>query len=135
MATTAAILDLVSIDFLTHAWVDWSDFFWWLIGGDWRKVPFDDQHHRSANMAATAAILDLVSVDHLTNTCIDWSNFFVAHWGSSILTIFHFSLNLTFHTPTDNWILVVVPSWTVYNSLYKHITWCHMICWPNLPPQ
>jgi hypothetical protein len=29
-------------------------------------------------------------------------NFFVAHWGSSIFTIFHFSLNLIFHIPTDN---------------------------------
>jgi hypothetical protein len=26
MADTVAILDLVSIDFLTNAWVDWSDF-------------------------------------------------------------------------------------------------------------
>jgi hypothetical protein len=26
MAATVAILDLVSIDFLTNAWVDWSDF-------------------------------------------------------------------------------------------------------------
>jgi hypothetical protein len=26
----------------------------------------------------------------------------VAHWGSSIFTIFHFSLNLIFHIPTDN---------------------------------
>jgi hypothetical protein len=26
MAATPAILDLVSIDFLTNAWVDWSDF-------------------------------------------------------------------------------------------------------------
>jgi hypothetical protein len=25
MAAMAAILDLVSIDFLTNAWVDWSD--------------------------------------------------------------------------------------------------------------
>jgi hypothetical protein len=31
MATKAAILDLVSVDFLTNAWVDWSNF-WWLIG-------------------------------------------------------------------------------------------------------
>jgi hypothetical protein len=31
MAATSAILDLVSIDFLTNTWVDWSDF-WWLIG-------------------------------------------------------------------------------------------------------
>jgi hypothetical protein len=26
MAGTAVILDLVSVDFLTYAWVDWSDF-------------------------------------------------------------------------------------------------------------
>jgi hypothetical protein len=26
MAATPAILDFVSIDFLTNAWVDWSDF-------------------------------------------------------------------------------------------------------------
>jgi hypothetical protein len=26
MAGTAAILDLVSIDFLTNVWADWSDF-------------------------------------------------------------------------------------------------------------
>jgi hypothetical protein len=32
-------------------------------------VPFDDQRHRSSNMAAMAAILDLVSVDYLTNAC------------------------------------------------------------------
>jgi hypothetical protein len=28
MAATAAILDLVSVDYLTNAWVDWSNFFW-----------------------------------------------------------------------------------------------------------
>jgi hypothetical protein len=69
MATTAPILDLVSIDFLINAWVDWSDFLvahW----GDWRKVPFHDQHRRSSNMAAMAAILDLVSIDYLTNAWI-----------------------------------------------------------------
>jgi hypothetical protein len=27
MATTAAILDLVSVEFLTNVWVDWSDFW------------------------------------------------------------------------------------------------------------
>jgi hypothetical protein len=48
MAATAAILDLVSIDFLANAWVNLSDI-WWLIGGDWRKVPFDDQRYRSSN--------------------------------------------------------------------------------------
>jgi hypothetical protein len=42
--------------------------FLWLIGGDWRKVPFDDHLRRSSKMAATAAILDLVSVDYSTNT-------------------------------------------------------------------
>jgi hypothetical protein len=44
MAATAAILDLVSVDYLTSTWVDWSDSFvaYW---GDWRKVPVDDQRH------------------------------------------------------------------------------------------
>jgi hypothetical protein len=27
MAAVAAILDLISVDYLTNAWVDWSDFF------------------------------------------------------------------------------------------------------------
>jgi hypothetical protein len=58
-----------------------SLIFWWLIGGDWRKVPFDDQRRGSSNMAAMAAILDLVSIDYLTNACVDWSDFLVAHWG------------------------------------------------------
>jgi hypothetical protein len=57
MAATAAIFDLVSIDFLTNAWVDFP-IFWSLIGGDWSKAPFDDQLRHSSNMAATAAILD-----------------------------------------------------------------------------
>jgi hypothetical protein len=70
MAALPANLDLVSIDFLTNTWVDW------LIGGNWRKVPFDDQRYRSSNMAAMAAIFYLVSIDYLTNAC-----FFVAHWG------------------------------------------------------
>jgi hypothetical protein len=26
MAAMATILDLVSVDFLTNAWIDWSDF-------------------------------------------------------------------------------------------------------------
>jgi hypothetical protein len=41
MAATATILKLVSVDYLTNAWV--GPIFFWLIGGDWRKVPFDDQ--------------------------------------------------------------------------------------------
>jgi hypothetical protein len=56
----AAIFDLVSVDYLTNAWVNWSDFFGGSLGGNWRKVPFNDC---SSNMAAMAAILDLVSVD------------------------------------------------------------------------
>jgi hypothetical protein len=51
MAATVVILDLVSVDYLTNAWVNWSDFLvahW----GDWRKVPFDDQLRHSSKMAA-----------------------------------------------------------------------------------
>jgi hypothetical protein len=62
---------LVSVDYLTNAWVDCSDFLW-LIEGDWRKVPFVDRQ---------AAILDFVSVDYLTNGWVDCSDFFVAYWG------------------------------------------------------
>jgi hypothetical protein len=58
-----------------------GQIFFWLIGGDWRKVPFNDQCRRSFKMAATAPILDLVSVDYLTNPWVDWSNFFVALLG------------------------------------------------------
>jgi hypothetical protein len=61
------------------AWSDFSVAQW----GNWKKVPFNDQHHCSSNMAATAAILDLVSVDYLTNACVNWSDFLVPHWGSS----------------------------------------------------
>jgi hypothetical protein len=39
----ATILDLVSVDYLTNASVNWSNFLW-AFGGDWRKeVPFDDE--------------------------------------------------------------------------------------------
>jgi hypothetical protein len=41
--------------------------FLWLIGCDWRKVPFNDHRRRSFKMAATAAILDLVSVEKYGN--------------------------------------------------------------------
>jgi hypothetical protein len=44
----------------------------WLIGGDWRKVPFDYQCCHSFNMATTAAVLDLVSIDYLMNAWVDW---------------------------------------------------------------
>jgi hypothetical protein len=54
-------------------------------------------------MAATAAICHLGFGFHqLSNDWSDWSDIFVAHWGSSIFTIFHFSLNLIIHVPTDN---------------------------------
>jgi hypothetical protein len=43
----------------------------WLIGGDWRKVPFVDQRHRSFKMATMGPILDLVSFDCLTNASVD----------------------------------------------------------------
>jgi hypothetical protein len=80
MAATATILKLVSVEYLTNAWVDWSDFFWF-IRGDWRKVPLDDQLCRLSKMAAKAAILDMVSFVYLTNASVDWSDFFVAYWG------------------------------------------------------
>jgi hypothetical protein len=77
---SSAILDLVSVDFLTNAWVDWSNFLMahW---GDWRKVPFDDHLRHSSKMAAMPAILDFVSIDFLTNAWVNWSDFLVAHWG------------------------------------------------------
>jgi hypothetical protein len=53
-------------------------FFLWLIGGEWRKIPFDDQCRRSFKMAA---ILDLVPINYLTNAWVNWSDFFVAYWG------------------------------------------------------
>jgi hypothetical protein len=46
--------------------------FLWLIGDDYRKVPFDEQLRRSSKMAAIL-ILDLVSVDFLTTAWVDWS--------------------------------------------------------------
>jgi hypothetical protein len=88
--------------FSYQCWVHSGSDFLVAHWGNWRKVPFDNQRRRSSKMAATAAILDLVSVDYLTNTCVDWSDCFVAHWESSIFTMFHFSLSLIFHAPTDN---------------------------------
>jgi hypothetical protein len=68
-------------------WIIWQTpgstgpIFLWLIGGDWRKLLFDDQLHRSSKMAVTAAMLAFVSVDYLTNTWVNWSDIFVACWG------------------------------------------------------
>jgi hypothetical protein len=43
MVPTAAILDLVSVDYLTNTWDTWSEFFVVYWGdSDWRKVPFND---------------------------------------------------------------------------------------------
>jgi hypothetical protein len=53
--------------------------FLWLIGGEWKKVPFDDQCHRSFKMAAAAAILNLIPFNYLTNAWVNCSNFFVAY--------------------------------------------------------
>jgi hypothetical protein len=64
MAATPAILDLVSIDFLNNAWIDWSDILVaHLACLGYLEVPYDDQCRCSSNMATTAAFLDLVSVD------------------------------------------------------------------------
>jgi hypothetical protein len=91
--------------------------FLWLIEGNEWKVPVDVLLRRSSKMVTMAAILDLVSVDYLMNACVNWSNVFVAHWGSSIFTIYHFFLNLNFHIPTDNFPLGGI---------------CHALCSPCL---
>jgi hypothetical protein len=76
MAATAAILDLVSVDYSTNARVDWSYFsvaYWgWLEEGSirWSALPLIQDRH------CDAAILDLVSVDFLTNAWVDLSDFF-----------------------------------------------------------
>jgi hypothetical protein len=41
---------LVSINYRTNAWLI-DLIFLWLIGGDYRKVPFDDQFCHSSKMA------------------------------------------------------------------------------------
>jgi Fe-S cluster assembly iron-binding protein IscA len=71
MATTVAILDVVSVNYLTNASVDWPNFFV-AYSGEWRKVPFDDQCRHSFKMVTMAAVLDLVSVYYLTNAGVDW---------------------------------------------------------------
>jgi hypothetical protein len=58
--------------------------------------------------------------------------FCLAHWGSSIFTIFHFFLNFIFHISTDNF-----PLWGICHTLrsprfnlflsYCGSEWCH--CW------
>jgi hypothetical protein len=53
-------------------------------------------------MVATAAILDLVSIDFLTQRVGGLVWFFGGSLGSSIFTMFYFSLSLIFHAPTDN---------------------------------
>jgi hypothetical protein len=75
MAATATILKLVSVDYLTNAWVDWSDFFWLIgvTGGRFLSMTSASAHSR---WLTRQHILDLVSVDYLTNASVDWSDFF-----------------------------------------------------------
>jgi hypothetical protein len=63
MAATAAIVDLVSVDYLTPG--STGMIFVWLFGSDWRKVHFDGKRRRSFNMATMASVLDLISVHYL----------------------------------------------------------------------
>jgi hypothetical protein len=60
-------LDLVSVDFLANAWVDFGGSLG-VTGG------------RLFLMMISSAT-DLVSIDFLTNAWVDWSDFLVAHWG------------------------------------------------------
>jgi hypothetical protein len=69
--------------------------FMWLIGGDYRKVPFNDQLCHSSKMAAMPAILDLVSIDFLTNAWVDWSDFWWLGFGfRRLLCIFFCSTQI-----------------------------------------
>jgi hypothetical protein len=61
-------MDLVSVDFLTSTPESTGPIFWWLIGGDERKVPFDDHLFR-------------------TNAWVDWSDFFLVHWGRNWMKV------------------------------------------------
>jgi hypothetical protein len=113
MAATAAILDLVSVDFLTNAWVDWSEF-WWLIGSDWRKVPFDDQLRHSSKMAAAAAILELVSIDFLTNACdlgVTGGRFHSMFKAPPLIQDGRYGRHLGFWFPLIFWSDILVPHW------------------------
>jgi hypothetical protein len=56
MAYASVSVNIPSIIGQTPGSID--PIFLWLIGGDYRKVPFDYQLRRSFKMAATAAILD-----------------------------------------------------------------------------
>jgi hypothetical protein len=77
----AAILNFVSDDYLTNAWVDWSDYIvaYW---GDWRNVPLDDQRRSSLIQDGRhGSHLYLVSIDSLTNARVNWSEIYVGYWG------------------------------------------------------
>jgi hypothetical protein len=68
MAATAAILDLVSVDYLTNACVDWSQFFCGLLGvtgGRFLSMTSTIAHSRWPPWQPS---WDLVSLDYLTNT-------------------------------------------------------------------
>jgi hypothetical protein len=87
--------------------------FLWHIGGDYRKVPFDDQLRRSCKMATTATILNLVSLDFLTNGWFDWSDCLVAHWGWLEESSFRWSA-----PPLIQWPLCP-PSWIWFPLIFS----------------
>jgi hypothetical protein len=102
--------DLVSVNFLTNSWVNWSDF--WLFNvGDWRKVPFEDHLRHSSKLATilwtSGRFLSMISsAAHPTPplqqpswiwfpsiiwwTPVDWSDFLVPHWG--VINLHHVPL-------------------------------------------
>jgi hypothetical protein len=53
VSVASVSVNIASIIGQTHGSID--PIFLWLIGGDYRKVPFDDQLRRSSKKAATTA--------------------------------------------------------------------------------
>jgi hypothetical protein len=84
------------LDFLTNAWVDWSDFLvahWGQLEEGSFRWPLIQHGHYGSH-------LGFGSVDYLTNAYRLIRFFWCLIW--VIFTMFHFSLNLIVHTPTDN---------------------------------
>jgi hypothetical protein len=78
MAAVAAILDLISVGYLTNAWVDWSDFFvgnWGVTGGRFLSVISAATHSRWPPHQPSWIWFPS------TNASVDWSDFFVAYGG------------------------------------------------------
>jgi hypothetical protein len=84
----------------------------WLIGDDWRKVPFDDHFCHSSKMATMAPIFDLVSIDFLTNVLVNWSDFVGGSLGVTVGTF----LSMTSATAHPTWPLWQ-PSWIWFLSI------------------